>query len=73
MIRINNGRINLDLDYSEAETLVVEILKDSLNLVEYFVEEALTSGEITEAKLKDLEDNIVYKKALERVIEYFGG
>ena len=71
MIKINNGNLHLELEYEESQKLVVEILKDSLNLVEYFIEDAFLNGEINEALMADLQDNFRYKMALETVMEYF--
>ena len=71
MIKISNGNLHLELEYEESQKLVVEILKDSLNLVEYFIEDAFLNGEINEALMADLQDNFRYKMALETVMEYF--
>lgn len=71
MIKLNNGNLHLELEYEESQKLVVEILKDSLNLVEYFIEDAFLNGEINEALMEDLQDNFRYKMALETVMEYF--
>ena len=47
MIKLNDGHLHLELDYEESQKLVVEILKDSLNLVEYFIEDAfLTQNDL---------------------------
>lgn len=72
MIKLAQGHLSIELEYEESQKLVVEILKDSLNLVEYFIEDAVTSGELTELVLQDIEDNIKYKMAIETVLEYFG-
>lgn len=71
MIKLNDGHLHLELDYEESQKLVVEILKDSLNLVEYFIEDAFLNGEIDETMMADLQDNFRYKMALETVMEYF--
>lgn len=71
MIKLNDGHLHLELDYEESQKLVVEILKDSLNLVEYFIEDAFLNGEIDETMMADLQDNFRYKVALETVMEYF--
>lgn len=72
MIKLNDGHLNIELEYEESQKLVKEILLDSLNLVEYFIEDTLTQGELNEVMMQDLQDNFRYKMALETVLEYFG-
>lgn len=72
MIKLNAGHLNIELEYEESQKLVKEILLDSLNLVEYFIEDTLTQGELNEVMMEDLQDNFRYKMAIETVLEYFG-
>lgn len=70
---ITNGKLHLVLDYDDSEKVAVEVLRDALSVVEYFIEDTMTNGELSEVDMKDLQDNFKYKEAIETVIDYFGG
>lgn len=67
---ISLSKMKVQLEPEEAEQVAVEVLEYSLSLIDYFIEDSVTHGYRGEDALKELENTIKYKSAIETTLKY---